>query len=399
MSQLERAARFAHDDTAQAKLDKLDTLLALSFTSPEDAALFAEMLSLPNDGRYPVLELTPQQRRQRILEALAAQIKTLARPSPLLMILEDAHWADPTSLEAFGRVVMDEISALNVLLIVTYRPEFEPPWIGQPHVTTLTLNRLGRAEIAAMIDAVIDVVTDNKALPATIKQNIVERTDGIPLFIEEMTKALLEAGGQEGAERAVASIPAPSLAIPASLHASLMARLDRLGPAKEVAQIGAVIGREFSHALVARVARKEEVALRAALDDLTGAGLLFRHGAPPLATYLFKHGLVQDTAYSTLLRHRRQELHCRVVSVLQLDFPELIANQPEVLAHHCSEGGMISEAIEYYLSASQRATAAFNTIEASAHLRRAGTLLEKLPSSDPRKVQLQQRVMFAGWWY
>jgi class 3 adenylate cyclase len=399
MSQMERAARFAHDDTAQAKLDKLDTLLALSFTSPEDAALFAEMLSLPNDGRYPVLELTPQQRRQRILEALAAQIKTLARPSPLLMILEDAHWADPTSLEAFGRVVMDEISALNVLLIVTYRPEFEPPWIGQPHVTTLTLNRLGRAEIAAMIDAVIAVVTDNTALPATIKQDIVERTDGIPLFIEEMTKAVLEAGGQEGAKRAVASIPAPSLAIPASLHASLMARLDRLGPAKEVAQIGAVIGREFSHALVARVARKDEVALRAALDDLIGAGLLARHGAPPLATYLFKHGLVQDTAYSTLLRHRRQELHCRVVSVLQLDFPELIANQSEVLAHHCSEGGMISEAIEYYLSASQRATAAFNTIEASAHLRRGATLLEKLPSSDPRTVQLQQRVMFGGWWY
>ena len=248
---MERAAGLAHDDTAQAKLDKLDTLLAQSFTPREDMALFAEMLSLPNDGRYPTLELAPHQRRQRTLEALTTQIEAFARRNPVLMIFEDAHWADPTSLEAFGRAV-DRIRALGVLLIVTYRPEFEPPWIGQPHVTTLTLNRLGQREISTMIDR----VTGNKPLLASIRQDIAERTDGIPLFIEEMTKAVLEAGGQEDAERAVRSIPAPSLAVPASLHASLMARLDRLGPAKEVAQIGAAIGREFSHALLAAVARK-----------------------------------------------------------------------------------------------------------------------------------------------
>jgi predicted ATPase len=189
------------------RLDKLDTLLAQSATPREDAALFAEMLSLPNDGRYPALELLPQQRRQRFLEALTTQMEALARRSPVLMIFEDAHWADPTSLEALGRSV-DGLRALHVLLIVTFRSEFEPPWTG-PHVTTLTLNRLGRDEIAAMIDA----VTGNKLLVASIKQDIVERTDGIPLFIEEMTKAVLEASGQEGAERAVTSIPAPSLTI------------------------------------------------------------------------------------------------------------------------------------------------------------------------------------------
>src|ERR1700723_3112442 len=242
ISQIERAAGLAHDDTAQVKLDKLDSLLAESLAPREDVALLAEMLSLPNDGRYPTLELAPNQRRQRTLEALMTQIETLARRYPVLMIFEDAHWADPTSLEAFGRSV-DRIRALGVLLIVTYRPEFEPPWMGQPHVTTLTVNRFGKREIGAMIDR----VTGNKPLLASIRQDIVERTDGIPLFIEEMTKAVLEAGDQDGAERAVASIPAPSLAIPTSLHASLMARLDRLCLAQEVAQIGAVIGREFSH--------------------------------------------------------------------------------------------------------------------------------------------------------
>ena len=249
IGQMERAAGFTYKDTPQAKLDKLDALLAQSSTSAHDAALFAEMLSLPNDGRYPTLELTPQQRRQKTLQALTAQVETLSRSSPVLMIFEDAHWIDPTSLELFGRIV-DRIPILRVLLIVTYRPEFEPPWIGSPHVTTLTLNRLGEREI----DALINRVTGNRPLPANIRQDIIERTDGIPLFVEEMTKAVLEASAEDAAERAVATIPLPSVAVPASLHASLMARLDRLDSAKEVAQIGAVIGRGFSHALLAAVA-------------------------------------------------------------------------------------------------------------------------------------------------
>ena len=225
-----------------------------SSTPRQDAALLAEMLSLPNDGRYPTLQLAPQQRRQKTLEALTAQMETLSRSKPVLMIFEDVHWIDPTSLEALGRAV-DRITALSVLLIVTYRPEFEPPWIGRPHVAAITVNRLGQREIAAMIAR----VTGNKSLPANIQKDIIERTDGIPLFVEEMTKAVLEAESEEAAERTVAAVPSRALAVPATLHASLMARLDRLGPAKEVAQIGAAIGREFSHELIAAVVRRPEV--------------------------------------------------------------------------------------------------------------------------------------------
>ena len=329
INQAERAAGMAHDDTTQAKLDKLDTLLAQNSTPRQDAALFAEMLSLPDDGRYPKLELAPQQRRQRTLEALTTQIEALSRQSPVLMIFEDAHWIDPTSLEALGQSV-DRIRTLGVLLIVTYRPEFEPPWIGRPHVTPLTVNRLGEREIAAMIDGVIG----NKPLPANIRQDIVERTDGIPLFVEEMTKAVLEAESEGDARQTVAVVPSSALAVPASLHASLMARLDRLGPAKEVARIGAVIGREFSHALLAVVARKAEAELQSALNRLMVAGLLFRQGVPPHATYLFKHALVQDAAYGTLLREQRRTLHARVADTIERQFADLAENQPELLARH-----------------------------------------------------------------
>ena len=245
ISQMERAAGFAHDDTAQSKLDKLDAVLAQCFTPRQDAALFAEMLPLPNDGRYPTLEMPPQQRRQKTLEALTAQMEAFSRSKPVLMIFEDAHWIDPTSLEMLGRTV-DRFRTLRVLLIVTFRPDFDPPWIGRPYVTALTINRLAEREIAVMVERVIG----NKPLPASVMQDIVERTDGIPLFVEEMTKAVLEAETEGDAQQTAGAVPSPAPAVPASLHASLMARLDRLGPAKEVAQIGAAIGREFSHALL-----------------------------------------------------------------------------------------------------------------------------------------------------
>src|SRR5262249_17519762 len=238
IGQIERAAGLRHDEPSQARLDKLDAVLARTSTSVEDAALFAEMLSLPNDGRYPALELTPEQRRQRMLDALMSQMQALTRFRPLLVTFEDAHWSDPTSLEAFGRAV-DRIATVRVLLIVTFRPEFDPPWIGRPHVTALSLNRLTQREVGAMIDNLVG----NKILPASIRQDIIERTDGVPLFVEEMTKAVLEASGEGAAERAASALPFPALPVPASLHASLMARLDRLGAAKEVAQIGAAIGR------------------------------------------------------------------------------------------------------------------------------------------------------------
>jgi class 3 adenylate cyclase len=287
VGQMERTAGLAHDDKPKAKLDKLDSVLAQTATSVQDAALFAEMLSLPNDGRYPALDLTPEQRRQRTLEALMSQLAGLARQNPVLMIFEDAHWIDPTSLEVLGRAV-DRIATLHVLLIVTCRPEFNAPWVGQSHVTSLTLNRLGEREAAAIIARLVE----NKVLPADVMAEIVERTDGIPLFVEEMTKAVLEAESEGAARRTVAAVPSSALAVPASLHASLMARLDRLGPAKEVAQIGAAIGREFSHALLASVARQTAAELELALDRLVRAGLLFRQGVPPDANYLFKHALV-----------------------------------------------------------------------------------------------------------
>jgi predicted ATPase len=346
---MERAARFAHDDITQAKLNKLDAILALTSTSKQDAALFAEMLSLPNDGRYPALELTPQLRRQKTLEALTAQTEALSRSNPILMIFEDVHWIDPTSLEALGRTV-DRLRTFAVLLIVTFRPEFEPPWIGRPYVTALNINRLGDREIAAMVDR----VTGNKLLSRSIRQDIIERTDGIPLFIEEMTKAVLEAGGDEAVQQAVSAVPSPSVAVPAALHASLMARLDRLGPAKEVAQIGAAIGREFSHALLAAVSHKPEEELNSALDRLIEAGLLFRQGVPPHATYLFKHALVQDAAHGTLLREPRRALHARIAETLESQFVELAERQPELLARHCTEAGMIEKAVGLWGKAGQR---------------------------------------------
>jgi predicted ATPase len=232
IGQMERAAGLAHEDKPQARLDKLDAMLAQTSTSTEDAALFAEMLSLPNDGRYPALELTPQQRRQKTLEALTAQLAGLASQHPVLMIFEDVHWIDPTSLEALNRTV-DRIKSLPALLIITFRPEFNPPWMGQPRVTSLMLNRLGESETAAIIAR----LAGNKELAADVMAEIVERSDGIPLFVEEMTKAVLEADTEGEARRTAAAVPSPARAVPASLHASLMARLDRLGPAKEVAQI------------------------------------------------------------------------------------------------------------------------------------------------------------------
>jgi class 3 adenylate cyclase/predicted ATPase len=388
IGQMERAAGLTHDDKPQTRLDKLDAVLALSSTSIQHAALFAEMLSLANDGRYPTLELTPEERRQRTLEALILQIQALARQNPVLIIFEDAHWTDPTSLEVFSRAV-ERIQAFRVLLIVTFRPEFNPPWIGRPHVTALTINRLTGREIGAMIDRVVG----NKQLPANIRQDIIERTDGIPLFVEEMTKAVLEAESEADAQRTAAAVPSPVLAVPASLQASLMARLDRLGPAKEVAQIGAALGREFSHALLAAVVRKPEAELESALDRLIAAGLLFGQGVPPHATYLFKHALVQDAAYGTLLRESRRALHARIVDALESYFTEIAENQPEVLARHCTEAGLIEKAAGLWGKAGQRSLSRSALVEATEQLTRALAHIAVLPATPAlRHEQIKLQV-------
>ena len=388
ISQMERAAGFAHNDSAKSKLDKLDGVLGQSSTPQQDAALLAEMLSLANDGRYPTLDLTPQQRRQKTLEALAAQLEALSQSNPVLMIFEDVHWIDPTTLEALGRAV-DRIRTLGVLLIVSYRPEFEPPWIGRPHVTALSINRLGEREIAAMIDR----VSGNKLLPPSIRQDIIERTDGIPLFVEEMTKAVLEAEIEGEARQTAAAVPSPALAVPASLHASLMARLDRLGSAKEIAQIGAAIGREFPHAVLAAVVRKPEAELVSTLDRLIAAGLLFRQGVPPHASYLFKHALVQDAAYGTLLREPRRALHARIAGTLESQFTEIAENQPELLARHYSEAGLIEKAAGLWGKAGQRSLERSALVEAAAQLTRALDQTATLPTTPAlRRDQIKLQV-------
>jgi predicted ATPase len=314
-------------------------------------------------------------------------MRVLSRQNPVLMIFEDVHWTDPTSLEAFGRAV-DQLRALSVLLIVTFRPDFEPPWIGRPHVTALTVNRLAQRDIEAMIDHVVG----NKLLPASVRQDIIERTDGIPLFVEEMTKAVLETGNENVAEQTAAAVPLPALAVPASLHASLMARLDRLGPAKEVAQIGSAIGREFSHALLAAVVRKAERELQSSLDRLNQAGLLFRQGVPPHANYLFKHALVQDAAYGTMLRSRRQHLHGEIASTLEEAFPEIVETQPEILARHYAEAGLDEKAQKYWRTAGEQAIRRASNREAIGHFRQALALNEKLPP-DIRRSRTELAIL------
>jgi predicted ATPase len=296
------------------------------------------------------------------------------------MIFEDAHWADPTSLELFDHVI-NTVPSLPVLLIVTSRPEFQTPWIGRPYVTALTLNRLAQREVGTMIDYVVG----NKVLPANTRQDIIERTDGIPLFVEEMTKAVLEAGGEGAAMQIAAAVPSPAMAVPASLHASLMARLDRLGPGKEEAQIGAALGREFSHLLLAAVTQKPEAELHSALDSLVAAGLLSRQGTPPHASYLFKHALVQDVAYGTLLREPRRALHARIADTLETQFIEIAENRPEMVARHCTEAGLIEKAATYWGKAGLRSLERSALFEAAEQLARALSQIETLPSTPARR--------------
>jgi class 3 adenylate cyclase/predicted ATPase len=388
---MERAAKLAREDDAKTRLDKLDAVLARSSMSREDAALVADMLSIPNDGRYPALDLAPHQRRHKTLAALARRIEGIARETPVLMVYEDVHWADPSSLEAIGLLV-DKIAALRLLLFVTFRPEFVPPWVGRPHVTALTINRLAPREVLALIDG----VAGDRPLAANIRQDIIERADGIPLFVEEITKAVLEAEGEGVAARMLASSPSPALAVPASLHASLMARLDRLGPAKGVAQIGAAIGREFSHALLVSVTGETEPELTASLDRLLQSGLLSREGTSPHALYLFKHALVQDAAYGTLLREHRRALHVRIAEAIEGEFADIAESQPELLARHCDEAGMIEKAAGLWGKAGLRSLARSALIEAGAQLSRALAQIATLPSSPTlRGEQIKLQVGLA----
>jgi class 3 adenylate cyclase/predicted ATPase/DNA polymerase III delta prime subunit len=376
IAQLGRAAGFERDDTPISKLDKVAALLAP--TSSEDAGLLAELLSLPTQGRFPPLQLTPQRKKAKTFEALISQLEELAQKGPVLMLYEDVHWIDPSSRELLD-LVIERVPRSRVLLLVTFRPEFQPPWTGQAHVTNLVLNRLDRREGAALVQRVVG----SGGLPSDVVAEIIERTDGVPLFVEEMAKALQEAGN---ASTVLSRTAATASNVPATLHASLMARLDRLGSAaKEVAQVGAVLGREFSYELLAEVAQRNAAELNVALDQLVAAGLAFCRGVAPQATYLFKHALVQDAAYGTLLRGKRQELHRRVAEALVENWSEIVETQPELLAHHSAQAGLVDQAIAYYTRAGERALARSAMAEATAQLEKGLKLLTVLPDAAPRQ--------------
>jgi class 3 adenylate cyclase/tetratricopeptide (TPR) repeat protein len=383
--QLERAADFSRDDTAEGKLGKLRALLAPG-TRDEDFALLGELLSLP--GSTVDLYPSPQRKRENLFNAFLGQLEANSRQRPVLMILEDAHWIDPTSRELLDLTV-DRVRQLPVLLAITFRPEFQPPWAGRSHVTSLALSRLGERDGAALAK---DLAGD--ALSADVIAEIAVRTDGVPLFVEELTKAVLESAGQANRGAAVtAPTSLAALSVPVTLQASLVARLDRLGSTpKAVAQIGAVLGREFGYELIEPVAQQDQGELQAALDQLSDAGLLFCRGTPPHSFYLFKHAMVQDAAYGMLLRSRRQELHARVATVLEKKFPDLVERQPELLAHHLTGAADTARAVEQWLKAGQHAAARLAHVEAIGHFERGLAALAELPrgrTRDRTEIDLQ----------
>jgi class 3 adenylate cyclase len=354
IEQIERAANFERDDTIERKLDKLETLL------PNGAgrALVASLLSLPTD-RYPALAMSPQKQKEETLRVLAEGIVTLAAAAPVLLVFEDAHWIDPTSQELLD-ILVPMVTGHGVLAVITHRPEYQPPWLGQGHVTPLALTRLGRADAAAMVARVSDT-----PLPDDVLDQIVARCDGVPLFVEELTKTVAE--GSSGT-------------VPETLQDSLMARLDRLGPVKEIAQIGACIGRAFSRDLLMAVSVLTESALAEALQELIDSELINLSSSG----YTFKHALLQDAAYESLLKTTRQQHHAAIAEALQTRFADYAANEPELVAHHYTKAGLVEQAVPLWLRAGEQAVARFANREAISHLNAGLDLLSHLPESELR---------------
>ncbi len=400
IAQLERAAGFEPGNSDRAKLDKLEALLKpTSKNVPRDVALIAELLALPADERYPALAVSPQKKREMTFAALLDQLEGAAAQSPVLILFEDIHWIDPTSLDLLDRLIA-RAATMPVLLVVTFRPEFQPTWVDQPHVTMLPLSRLGRRDSAGIIVG----VTKGKPLPDAVVEQVLARADGVPLFIEELMSALLESGLlRETTDRYAVDGPLPPLAIPSTLRASLVARLDRLASVKGVAQIGAAIGREFSHELISAVASLSPEDLDAALQRLTVSGLVSRRGTPPIATYAFKHALVQDAAYATMLKSRRRQLHASIANVLVKQFPVVTEARPEVVAHHFTEAGFASEAIDYWRKAARLAHVRWALREAVEFFEQALRVLTTLPESPSTleqgfdiRLELRQVVVQLG---
>ena len=384
--QLERTARFKTDDTPEQRLDKLEALLDRDPARLQAVApLFAALLSIPFGDRYRPLALSPTQQRRQMLAALLDQFESNARRQPILLLFEDAHWADATSLELID-LTIERVRQLPVLALFTFRPEFEPPWVGLPSVSSLTLSRLDSKDVERLVTR----LTGGRALPAQVMKQIVAKTDGNALFVEELTKAVLELGLliSDGAGYRLKG-PLPPLAIPATLQDSLMARLDRLAPVKEIAQIGATIGREFSFSLLRTLAGDDEIALKHALSKLEEAELVFRRGQPPEAVYIFKHALVQDAAYESLLKSRRQQLHAQIASALAESFADIVASEPEIVAHHFTEAGLVDPAVEYWLKAGNLALSRSANAEAVKHLKQGIKLvLSQAPSPKRARKEL-----------
>lgn len=388
---LEQAAGFTNEDTSKSKRNKLDAMLARSSTSIEHINLVADLMSL-SDASNRSSTTAPQEWRQKLMDALLAQIEQLAHAGPVLMIFEDAHWADPTSL-ALLALLIDRIERLRILLFVTCRPGFQPPWADRPQVAPITINRLTSDQACDLIEGIMA----GNNLKVEEKQDIIERADGIPLFVEEITKAALEARLEREAGRTLSSPRSPASAVPTSLHASLLARLDRLGEAKIVAQIGAVIGREFSHALLARVAEEAHMVLEPAIDRLISAGLLTRQGVPPHATYLFNHALIRDAAYGTLLREPRRALHLRVAEALSIRSPDVEKVRPEILARHYTEAALIEKAALLWGEAGQQSLARSALVEAETQLTRAlGQIASLTATPALRRQQLKLQLDLAN---
>jgi len=381
---LQRALQFSRDDTPAEKLEKLERALApYGFALAEVVPLLASLLSLPLPDRYPPLPLTSQKQKEKTQQAVLAWLLAAAERHPVLSVWEDLQWADPSTLELLSRFI-DQVPTTHLLIVLTFRPDFTPPWMSCSHLCSLTLRRLPHPQVEEMVRQVVG----SKTLPPEVLQQIVSKTDGVPLFVEELTKMVLESGllkEREGHYELIG--PLPALAIPPTLHDSLMTRLDRLGTAKEVAQLGATLGREFPYELLQAVSPLHKVTLCRGLSQLVAAELLYQRGLPPQRRYFFKHALIQEAAYQSLLKSTRQKSHRQIAQALRERFPDVVETQPELLAHHYTAAGLVEQAIPYWQRAGQRAVERSANVEAIGHLTKGLELLKTLPDTPARAQQ------------
>jgi predicted ATPase/class 3 adenylate cyclase len=378
---VQRMLQFDRDDTPEAKLDKLQRVMqTYSLPLAEVVPLLAALLSVPLLERYPAPNLAPPQQKQQTLDTLVAWLAEEAERQPVLAVWEDLHWADPTTLEILG-LFIDQSPTVPMLHVLTFRPEFVPPWPTHSHMTPLTLNRLERSQVEALIAH----LAGGKTLPGEVVQHIIAKTDGVPLFVEELTKMLLESDllHEEASQYALTG-SLSAITIPATLRDSLMARLDRLPTVREVAQLGAVLGREFAYEVLEALTIVEEPALQKGLEQLVEAELLYQRGRPPRATYIFKHALIQDVAYTSLLKRTRQQYHHQVAQLLETRFPEIVESQPELLAHHYTEADQSEPALRFWQQAGEHAQQRSANAEAISHLSQGLAVLTALPDTPER---------------